>query len=66
MTLALRLSVTSRRGAPPKNPSAATCASTQTLSGIASTGRTNRCREQLSTITNAHTRRALPVARSVH
>jgi hypothetical protein len=38
----------------------------QTASGIASTGRTNRCREALMTITNAHTRRALPVAGSHH
>jgi hypothetical protein len=66
MTLALRLSVTSRRGAPPKKQSAATCASIHVASGIATTGRTNRCREQASTITNAHTRRALPVAGSVH
>jgi hypothetical protein len=66
ITLALRLSVTNRLGAPPKKPSAATFASIHVASGIATTGRTNRCREQLMTITNDHTRRALPVAGSVH
>ena len=65
-TPALRLSGTSRRGAPPKNSNAATCASIQARWVMLTVGRTNRCREYGSTIENAHIRRRRPVDGSGH
>jgi len=52
--------MTSRSGTPPKNSHAAMCAATQEVASMRSTGRTNMCREQASTITNACTRRSRP------
>jgi hypothetical protein len=59
-----RLSGTSRRGTPPKNANASTCASVHARWSIVSTGRAKMCREHASTMANAHTRRRLPVAGS--
>lgn len=61
-----RLSGTIRAGTPSKKPNAATCASVQACWSIFSTGYTNMCREQASTITNAHTVTRLPVRGSTH
>ena len=58
--------MTSRRGQPPKNSHAATCAATHEVWSMLSTGRTNMCREQASTITNAHTRRIRLASGSTH
>ena len=53
-------SETSRSATPPKNSQAATCAATHEDWSKLSTGRTNMCRQQASTITNACTRRSRP------
>jgi hypothetical protein len=45
---------------PPKNSNAATWHSVHARWSIFSTGRTNMCREQASTITNAQTVRSFP------
>jgi hypothetical protein len=50
-----RLSGIGRSGTPPKNSNAATVAWLHAAWSIRITGRTNRCGEQDSTITNAHT-----------
>jgi hypothetical protein len=60
------LSGTSRRGAPEKNSKAATWAATHDVASIDSTGRTNMCRQQANTITNAHTRRTRCTSGSSH
>jgi hypothetical protein len=55
---------TSRPGTPPKNSNAATWHSVHARWSIRSTVRTNMCREQASTITNAHTARSFPLTGS--
>ena len=59
-TPVLRLSGTRRAGTPPKNANASTWHSVQARWSIFITGRTNMCREQASTITNAQTVRSFP------
>lgn len=66
MTPVLRLSLTSRRGVPPKNANASRWATTQPSWSMRTTGRTNMCREQARTITNAQIRRTPPVTGSAH
>jgi hypothetical protein len=63
-TPVFRLSGTSRAGTPPKNSNAAAWHSVQARWSILATGRTNMCREQHKTITNAQMVRSLPVAGS--
>ncbi|COW86572.1 Uncharacterised protein [Mycobacterium tuberculosis] len=65
-TPVLRLSHTSRAGTPSKNSNAATWQAHQAVWSIRMTGRTNRCRENASTITNAHTATRRAVAGSNH
>jgi hypothetical protein len=65
-TPVFRLSGTSRAGTPPKNANASTWHPVQARWSIFSTGRTNMCREQASTITNAQTVRSFPVTGSSH
>ena len=57
---------TSRAGTPPKNPNAAVLHSVQDRWSIFSTGRTNMCLEQHSTIANAQTVRSFPETGSSH
>jgi hypothetical protein len=66
ITPVLRLSDTTRRGAPPKNENAATCAATHAPWSIHNTGRTNMCRLAASTMMNAHTRRTRSATGSNH
>src|SRR5262245_29562146 len=54
---------TTRRTTPSKNANASTCASVHACWSMRSVGQTNRCREQASTITNAHIVRRCPVRR---
>jgi hypothetical protein len=65
-TPVFRLSGTNRAGTPPKNANASTCAAVHSCWSMSRVGRTNMCREQHSTITNAHTVRRRPVAGSSH
>jgi len=66
ITPVFKLSDTSRRGTPPKNANASTWATTQASWSMRTTGRTNMCREQARTITNAQILRTRPVAGSAH
>ena len=65
-TPVFRLSGTSRAGTAPKNSNAFTWHSVHACWSSLSTGRTNMCREQASTIANAQTTSRFPVAGSSH